>query len=405
MSIESGGKLKLLVLASTYPRWSGDTEPGFVHELAKRLTGRFEVIVLCPHARGGRPAEILDGVRVYRYRYAPESLETLVNDGGIVTNLRRQSWKWLLVPGFIFMQLFEAWRLCRREGVDVVHAHWLIPQGVLAGVLNLFFRRRLPFVVTSHGADLYALRGPLLQRLKRWVLSSATSATVVSDAMREVAASMGSDTGKISVLPMGVNMQKHFVPDQTVPRSPSELLFVGRLVEKKGLTYLLDALPLILRERPDVTLTIAGFGPEEEPLRAKVSSLGLLDVVNFLGGVSQAELPPLYQRAALLVAPFVQANSGDQEGLGLVLVEAIGCGCPVLAGRVAAVADVLGDYAVQCIVDPRDPLKLASSVLETLNQPELAQERTMSIRKELIGRLDWKVVSQNYAETLSRACL
>src|SRR3546814_343096 len=88
---------RLLITAPTYPRWPGDPEPAFVHELARRLIDRFEVTVLCPHAKGAAPEEILDGVRVVRYRYAPEHFEVLVNDGGIVTNLRHSPWKWLLV--------------------------------------------------------------------------------------------------------------------------------------------------------------------------------------------------------------------------------------------------------------------------------------------------------------------
>ena len=100
----------LLVLASTYPRWTGDPEPGFVHELSKRLADDFRVIVLGPHAPDAKPREMLEGVEVVRYRYAPERWETLVNDGGIVTNLKLQRWKLLLVPGFVLMQAWCAWR-------------------------------------------------------------------------------------------------------------------------------------------------------------------------------------------------------------------------------------------------------------------------------------------------------
>ena len=110
----------LLVLASTYPRWPADPEPGFVHELSRRLTERYRVIVLCPHASGAKPRETMDGVEVVRYRYAPERWETLVNDGGIVTNLKRARWKLLLVPGFVLGQAWVAWRLMRRERVDAV---------------------------------------------------------------------------------------------------------------------------------------------------------------------------------------------------------------------------------------------------------------------------------------------
>lgn len=399
---EHGAKPTLLVLASTYPRWSGDHEPGFVHELARRLTGRFEVIVLCPHASGARRTEILDRVRVHRYRYAPLSLETLVNDGGIVTNLRRQPWKWLLVPGFILMQGLMAWRLCRREGVDVIHAHWLIPQGFLAALLGCLPGRRLPFVVTSHGADLYALKGAFLQRLKRWVFSRARAATVVSNAMRDAAAAMGADAGKITVLPMGVDMQERFVPDETSPRSRSELLFVGRLVEKKGLTYLLDAFPLILQARPDVTLTIAGFGPDEDRLKAKVESLGIQREVRFLGALTQSELPPLYQRAALFVAPFVQAASGDQEGLPVALMEAVACGCPVVVGDIPGIEDLLGELKPEICVDVRHSEALAEKILFMLSDNVVAARLAERVLASASKVVDWERVSAAYARLLAQ---
>lgn len=385
------GKPRLLVLASTYPRWLGDPEPGFVHELSKRLTERFHVIVLCPHSPGAKPREMLDGVEVVRYRYAPERWETLVNDGGIVTNLKLHRWKLLLVPGFVLMQAWWAWRLCRREQVDVVHAHWLAPQGLIAAWLGR------PFLVTSHGADLYALRSGPLQALKRFVLRKAQAATVVSSSMRDAVALLGADIAKVSVVPMGVDMAGRFVPDSTEQRSRSNLLFVGRLVEKKGLRYLLKALPFVQRERSDVTLTIAGFGPDEVHLKAQVHDLGLQDVVRFMGAVPQKDLPDLYRRAALFVAPFVAAQSGDQEGLGLVLVEAIGCGCPVLAGDVPAVGDVVAE---NWRIDVRDTRAFAARILQMLADATASMNQAQVVRERLLRSLSWEPVAARYAGLL-----
>lgn len=385
----------MLVLASTYPRWSGDPEPGFVHELAKRLTFDFEVLVLCPHAKGAAPLDTMDGVEIVRYRYAPAFMETLVNNGGIVANLRSSRWKVLLVPSFVLMQAWQAWCLSRKGNIDVVHAHWLIPQGLIATLL------RKPFLVTSHGADLYALRGRYLQALKRFVLRKSSAATVVSNAMRKVAIDLGADTRKLSVLPMGVDMADRFIPSNAVVRSGSELLFVGRLVEKKGLRHLLDALPTVLQTRPDVTLTIAGFGPDEERLRKQIRSLKLDGVVNFIGAIPQKDLPKLYQRAALFVAPFVEATSGDQEGLGLVLVEAISCGCPVLCGDVPAVSDVVDE---SWRVDVRNTLVLAERVVTMLTNLHELQNDTLVLRKHLSNRLCWSSITKSYAQLLKSAC-
>lgn len=392
----------LLILASTYPRWPGDPEPGFVHELARRLTNRFRVIALSPHAPGAQPHEMMDGVEVVRYRYAPEQWQTLVSDGGIVANLKRSRWKHLLVPGFVLMQAWAAWRLIRRQGVDVIHAHWLIPQGLIAALLQLLPGCKIPFVVTTHGGDLYALKGRALDGLKALVARRAAAVTVVSTAMRQRFRALNVDDGKCFVLPMGVDLSGRFKPDPFVSRSDREVLFVGRLVEKKGLRHLLDAMPAVLQKVPDAFLTIAGFGPEEVALQQQVHSLGLQAHVRFLGAVPQADLPALYRRAALFVAPFVEAGSGDQEGLGLVLVEAAGCHCPILAGCVPAVRDVLGEGFEDRLLDPRAVTTMAERIATMLCEKKHADAGARNLREALIENFDWTRVGDRYAALLMR---
>lgn len=397
------GGTRLLVLASTYPRWRGDPEPGFVHELSRRLAKKFHVTVLCPHAKGALPQESMDGVRVVRYRYAPERWETLVNDGGIVTNLRRSKWKLLLVPGFVLGQAWTAMRLRLKGEVDVVHAHWLLPQGLVAAAIQGIWGRKPPFVVTSHGADLYALRGLPFRILKRLVLRKASAVTVVSSAMRDEIGSLGVDAYKAEVLSMGVDLTSRFTLQEGVSRSKNELLFVGRLVEKKGLPHLLDAMPLVLQERPDIVLTIAGFGPDEQALRHQVARMGLARSVRFLGAVPQDALPALYGRAALFVAPFIRTASGDQEGLPVALMEAVACGCPALAGNVAGLQDIFADASSDCIVDPTDVQGFAGAILRTIEDGDAARRRALDMRQRLVRALDWDRIADRYADILQES--
>ena len=399
-SIDRGEKPRLLVLASTYPRWAGDHEPGFVHELARRLTDHFEVHVLAPHAPGARAAETLDGVIVKRFRYAPERLQTLVNDGGIIGNLRHHPWKWMLLPTFFLSQLAATARTLHYLRPAVVHGHWILPQGLTMALLS--FRFPQPFVLTSHGADLYALRGLGWRFLKRWVCARMTAITVVSRGMCDAIEALGVPAEKVSVKPMGVDLDQRFSADARVLRQPKQLLFVGRLVEKKGLRYLLEALPRVLEQHPEVTLVIAGFGPEEATLKALSAKLGIDDRVTFLGAVTQEALPALYRQAGLFVAPFTAAKSGDQEGLGLVLVEALGCGCPVLAGDVPAVRDVLPEQGQR--VPPADPVALAEAITALLSQSaEERAERYRPLRLANRKRFGWQPVSEGYARLLHDA--
>lgn len=392
-------KPTLLVLTSTYPRWAGDPEPSFVHELAKRLTDDFHVIVLGPRAPGTRAREIAEGVEVVRYRYAPSQWETLVNNGGIVTNLKRNKWKFLLVPTFVLAQIWSAWRLVRTRSIQVIHAHWLIPQGLTAALLQWLPGPEPQFMVTSHGADLFALKGAALQRIKRHVIRRASAISVVSEAMRQRLRQIDDGADIVHVLPMGVDLQSRFVPAPHVQRSDNELLFVGRLVEKKGLRHLLDAMPAVLAARPDARLVIAGFGPGEGALKDQASALGIGRRVKFLGAVSQTGLPDLYRRAAVFVAPFVEADSGDQEGLGLVLVEALGCGCPVVVGDVPAVRDVF-ESAPRRIINPRDTRALAATILDTLAHQRASLDEAERLRQVLLKKFDWESVANAYVRIL-----
>ena len=345
----------------------------------------------------------MDGVKIVRYRYAPQRLETLVNDGGVIANLRRAKWKLLLVPIFVFAQAWAAWRLIRRKRIDMIHAHWLLPQGLIAALLQSLPGRKVPFLVTSHGADLYALRGKSLDALKRFVIGRAAAATVVSRAMLDRLDLIGADVAKASVVSMGVDLAHRFAPDPSVQRSDRELLFVGRLVEKKGLRHLIDAMPAVLRAHPDARLAIAGFGPEEGALKEQVRTLGLGHAVRFLGAMPQTALPSLYRRAALFVAPFVQAESGDEEGLGLVLVEAIGCGCPVVVGNVAAMGEVFGADLPAIAIDARDAQALAARIVAALADPAASRKSAARLRATVVERFGWERIAAGYADLLSRA--
>jgi glycosyltransferase involved in cell wall biosynthesis len=393
-------KPRLLVLASTYPRWKGDHEPGFVHELSRRLVTRFEVTVLTPDAAVSDGLDRMDGVRVVRFRYAPRRLQTLVHDGGILANLRAAPWKWLLLPAFLGAMILAAWRQLRHDGADLVHAHWIVPQGLAAVLAQRFRRRKRPLLLTSHGADLFALDSRWMRALKRAVAGNAAAITVVSEAMRAKARAIGIEDARMSIQPMGVDAER-FTPDGAVARSGERLLFVGRLVEKKGVRYLLEAMPSILAQVPGASLSIAGFGPEENALREQAQRLGLAGRVEFLGAVPQPDLPDLYRGAAALVVPFVEAQGGDQEGLGLVMVEALGCGCPVVTTSIPAVKDVFGgDWPEYCAA-PRSAASLAEQVVRLLREPEHARAGARLLQQALRGRFGWDHVARGYADLLS----
>lgn len=390
-------RLHVLVLTSTFPRHPGDPQPPFVWELARRLALRFEVHVLAPGDRGGAAREHRDGVEIHRYRYAPRALERIAYRGGMLDGVRRQPWLAAVVPLFLVAQAFAARRLARRLAIDVVHSHWLFPQAACAAAA-LPARARLAHLATTHGGDVYGLRGGFWRAVLRWTIRRCTAVTAVSAALRDAVRDIEPGTSA-HVAPMGVDLTGRFVPPAQ-PAARAGVLFVGRLVPKKGVDVLVEALAL-LRDHDRARAVIVGDGPERARLEARVQALSLGDRVTFEGARTQAELVGYYQRAAVFAAPFRVAASGDQEGLGLVSIEAAGCGCPVIASALPAVVDVLGNEDDMVAVPPGDVAALAAAIRAVLEDPSAAAARAARARVRLMRTFDWEIVAERYATIIS----
>lgn len=391
-------KRRLLILTTTFPRWPQDHDPPFVLELARRLTDSFEVMVIAPHTRGALEDEEMHGVRIHRFRYAPERLELLAYDGGIPSKLRRRPWLFLLVPGFLLVNLLAAYRLLRRIKPQVVHAHWLVPGGLVGSLLQELPAAPFRLVVTAHGADVHLGGGRLGSWLKREVLRSADLVTVVSSALRDTLLER-LPSAHFAVAPMGVDLVERFTPMSGPAEAPT-LVFAGRLVEKKGVADLLRAMPTILKHVPEARLLVAGNGPLAAELLALVRELALDSAVEFLGSVPNDALPDILRLARLAVFPFRVAEDGDQEGLGLVMVEAMGCGIPVIAADLPAVRDVVTHDHNGWLVPSGDPQAFADAVVQLLTDTRRRARLAAQARRDALDRFDWSVVAEHYRQLL-----
>ncbi len=389
----------LLVFASTYPRWINDPEPAFVHELSRRLMSEYDVHVICPHAPDSKTYEIIDGVNIHRFRYAPGNFETLIQSGGILNNLKKDKWKCLLLPFFFLGMLIKAHALISNLKPRLIHAHWIIPQGLVLAFLSILMPLP-PMLITSHGGDLFALKGRAFMKVKAWVLSKFSGVTVVSELMKTEVIKLGVTTERIQVIPMGVDFYGKFSLTPFTQRNANEMLFVGRLVEKKGVEFLIRALPRIAEDVPLISLTIAGYGPELEKLKHLAVELNVKERVSFLGAVKQSELPTLYQRCALFVAPFVEAKSGDQEGFPVSVIEAVACGAPMLTSKLPVLVDAFGRHASALTCDVKEKDKFSAKITSILGDLANGKLIVESLREDFIKTLDWSQVSYRYNQSL-----
>ncbi len=384
---------RLLVLTSTFPRWKDDTDPPFVYELCLRLKKYYDIHVLAPHYPGTAIEEQLAGLQVTRFRYFMSSWECLAygTGGGILAKLKRFPGYYGLIPFFFAGELISTIRILRRCRYDLIHAHWLIPQGIIALIAIFLTNRRIPILCTSHGSDLFGLQGTLINRIKRRVILKSDALTVVSRSMREEVKRLGADYERVHVIPMGTDLKNRFVPPETRQNNGS-LLFVGRLVEKKGLCYLIDALPLILKRHPKAFLRIAGDGPERENLEVKCAELCISDHVLFLGAIKHESLQTLYRTSDMMVFP-----SADREGFGLVLVEALGCECAVVATDIPGARNIIIDGKTGFVVPQKNVQKLAEKIVSLLDDPEMGRSVGKEGRRFVVERYDWDRIAKQYA--------
>jgi glycosyltransferase involved in cell wall biosynthesis len=385
----------ILVLTSTFPRWQGDSEPGFVFDLCRELVmAGHHVTVLAPHTKGASYQEEIDGVSVRRFRYAPVSWERLAYRGGIMENLKRFPVLYALLPFFLLAQYVALVRCLRVRRYEAVHAHWLVPQGLLLlAVTGGLIKGNPRLVCTAHGSDVLALQGRHWSWLRRRMAGRCDKVVAVSDALRDSLLADGCPPDKLAVIPMGTDLQHLFVPDGQ-QRASSELLFVGRLVAGKGVEHLLRALPGILANYPEIRLTIIGEGPERRLLEEIAKSLDVAAHVSFVGAKPHAALAAHYRRATLLVLPSLA------EGFGLVVVEAMGCACPVVASALPVLKGLLQDGRAGRLFRPGDVADLKDKICELLASAALRVSLGENGRLAVRERYDWQPVARRYAAVL-----
>jgi glycosyltransferase involved in cell wall biosynthesis len=389
----------ILVLTSTFPRWNDDVEPPFVYELCRRLSKTYSIHVLAPHSTGACVEEQMDGIRVTRYRYFFSRWENLVYHGGILANLKQNPLRFTLVPFFFMAQLVVLVRLLNRYQFDCIHAHWLIPQGLIAIIACLFVKTSPPVIVTSHGGDLFGLKGFVFNRLKQFVALRSAAVTVVSHAMKDVLKELEITESRITVIPMGVDLRTRFVPAVKRPATGT-LLFVGRLVEKKGLKYLIEALPLILGKHPNAVLRIVGDGQEKERILERILELGIGEHIEFLGAVANDVLTEIYNSSDVVVFPSVVADDGDREGFGLVLVEALGCECATVVTDLPAMRDIIHNGKSALVVPQKEANLLAEKVSLLIDDDNLRHSLGKQGRQYVLERFDWEIINSQYKELI-----
>jgi glycosyltransferase involved in cell wall biosynthesis len=398
-------RLRVLVTASTFPVHLDDGRPRFVFDLADSLAKHADVTVLAPDSPGALQTERIGHVDVSRFTYfLPRSWQCLAASAGngMRENFRNSWLAAMQLPPFLGQQIRATRALVKSRQIDVINAHWIIPQGLTAA-LAIGRRRTARLVLHVHAGDVYLLQKLRFGRqLARFVVGRCShiiaDGSHVRDSLNDL---VGFDSGAV-IQSMGVN-RDIFSPDvrrdsvsidEAVDFPNGYLLFVGRFVEKKGVTYLVRAMQTILERHPGLGLLLVGNGPEEEALKQQVSTLGLGNSIRFLGRKPHSEIIRYLHGCRLAIVPSIIDSLGETEGMPTVVVEAMAAGVPVVGSRVDGIPDVIRHEENGWLCREKDPTDLAEKILDGLtteNTDAIVQQALITAEN-----YDWQQVANNY---------
>jgi glycosyltransferase involved in cell wall biosynthesis len=400
----------VVMVTTSYPRFPGDSVGTFMEPIAKSVAARgHDVHVVAPWhplVQRGRQEE---GVRFHFYRYAPvRGLNVFGYAEGMRADVRLRGAAFAAAPLALAQGCRTARKIARRHGATVMHAHWVIPGGVIAALAA----PAVPLVISLHGSDIYVAERYAAARIAaRGAFSRAAVVTACSEDLARRAAAIGADPARVEVVPYGVDVER-FRPDSGARASLRTTLevgegvplvvAVGRLVRKKGFEYLIDAMPEVLVQGPAV-LAIAGEGDLEPELRSRAARSGAAHAIRFLGNLPQDDVARALAAADIVVVPSVRDDAGNVDGLPNVVMEALATGTALVATPAGGIGSVVTHERSGLLVPERDVTALASAIRRLIAEPELRRTLGSVAREWASIRFGWDRIGQRFEAAYDRA--
>ncbi len=406
--------MRVAVLAHSFPRFPGDTHGPFVQRLSEELAALgHEMHVLVPYdpELRGDPASPL---AVHAFRYVkPDRWHRLGYSRTLKRDVGMKLASWIQAPLYFPFAARALRRLIREAGIELVHAHWILPNGWVArratgAGTGSGAAAGVPYVCTLHGSDVFmAERNPLFRRMAAGALAGASHVTSCSADLRGRLLAISGDPQqeeKVSLVANGTDLpprgaadpaaRRRLEEDLGVPPGARLVVAVGRMVDKKGFEYLVEAAPAILAGRGDVRVVLGGGGDLLPALRARAEGLGLAGRVLFPGGLSHDRVLEILAAAEVVAMPSVRDRSGNIDGLPVVVLEAMAAARPVVASRVAGIPLAVEDGATGVLVPERDAGALGAAVGRLLDDPERGRSLGEAGRRRVERELTWTAIAR-----------
>jgi len=383
--------VKVLIISKSFPLSRNELFFSFVFDEVSRLVYECDEVHV---VRGGYGQDlVVNGMHIHNLSKANLSSFTF-----LLKNIRH-------VPFFGLPSALESYyysnyaqtstKLVRKHGIDILHAHLAAPEGFVGCLAKKSIEK--PLVVTLHGADILTestigygdrLRKDFAEKVGK-VFQCADKVIAASMAVRSEALKVGCPAGKLVHIPNGVDTQRFntrldgkLIKKELGIKDRHVVFTLRALVPKNGVEYFVRSAKMVVKKFPKVTFIIGGDGFLRHHLQELTGNLGLSDNIIFTGWISQKALPLYFSACDVFVIPSII------EAFGLVTVEAMACGKPVVGTNVGGIPDTIENAKNGYLVPPRDPQGLAEKILLLLENPALSERMGIEGRRMAEEKFD-----------------
>ncbi len=399
--------MKICILTHTFPRFPGDSAAPFMEGLASGLTfAGNEVFVLTPFSTDfqiniKRPYKL----RTFKYIF-PNKLHILGFSNTLKNDVRLKPLVYILAPLFFLFEIFNLFLLVKKEKIDIISAHWILPNGFLASFVSLL--TGVPLVSTLPGSDVYIAQKNFLFKLCAHFASFISSAiTSNSPQLLQDLENLGADRKKFSTIIYGVDPKK-FHPDLKnglvlrkklgISDNKIIILGVGRLVAKKGFRYLIEAAPKILQKNKKVIFVIVGEGDQREELEGLIKKEELSEFFFLPGSVDYKHLKNFYNMADIFILPSVRDEKGNLDDQSVSVVEAMACGLPVVTTDFPGYRVVINNRKSGILIPEKNAQEIAYTLSQLISSKKMRESLGKNARSEVLNRFFWPAIGRQYSK-------
>jgi L-malate glycosyltransferase len=395
--------MKVLMVTSAYPSNNTQSHGIIIASLANALSQKgIKICVVAPKTSILTPDTFNTNVQVFRYNYFfPPNKQILSEGPGLYFQFTHHFLAKIQVPFFILFEFLFLLSMIKQEKPDILHTHWIIPHGLIGAICHWLLG--VPHIISVHGTDIHMIsRNIFLKKILKMIISNSNTVSANSTYTSEKIELLNkSNNGKIVVIPMGAGIQisrtNTLQQQSIVVKKTKQILFVGRLIKLKGVDVLINAFVKILEKIPLCQLIIIGDGPEFQSLKKYACELSVSNTVIFKGRLSESEVCNYYKEADLVVLPSRMIN-GQAEGLGVVLLEAMALGIPVIGTNTGGISDIIHDKINGLLVPPDDPDALSKAVIKLFTEPILYDKFRLAGIHTIQTKFTWAAIADAFLE-------